>query len=247
MLNIQKFATINSINLSASDKKVVDYLNKHSNHIPSLTIQKFADGANTSIASVQRFCKKIGFNGYNEFKFQFKNFLNQENKRHNKEDNYFKDYAKVTEQFANLNTEAFDKLVKSIKKANQVFTFGIYYSSLPANMLKMALTDLNINCEYGSDVVTESHDLNLFSKEKDIFIYFSVSAEDSYFFKHYFKDTIPSLDQTYLITFNDKSELKTYFKNAIILPGKQFVSNNYIDPQSLVCLVVEYLVSKLTD
>ncbi len=54
--------------IKETERKVLDYLLKHEDHIQDLSIVDMADGAGVSRATVVRFCKALGFNGLKDFK-----------------------------------------------------------------------------------------------------------------------------------------------------------------------------------
>ena len=244
-MNFNDFVKKNSLEFSDSDKKIYNFLSQRPNHFPSLTMQKMADGAGTSIASIQRFCKKLGYSGFQEFKFAFKNYLlqNQSNDISNKSQ-YLNEYAKIITQFTNQDKKDINNLISTIKNSPQIFSFGVFYSSIPARFLNMALIDNGYRSHYADNYVTGSHLLNSYTP-KDSFIYFSISADDEYDFNRHFKDEFEQYKNTYLITFNPNSPIKKAFKNIILLPGREFILKSSIDPQSLFCLFVEYLINNL--
>lgn len=54
---------------SSSEKRIADYILNHHSKIPTMSTQALAVKANTSPATVVRFCRTIGFKGYTELKF----------------------------------------------------------------------------------------------------------------------------------------------------------------------------------
>lgn len=53
--------------LTKNDKQIADYVLKHGSEVHDMTIGELAENCNTSIASVSRFVKRIGYNSYREF------------------------------------------------------------------------------------------------------------------------------------------------------------------------------------
>ncbi len=56
-------------NFSDAERKVADYLLNHPNIAPLPNIRELANASNTSISSIVRFCKTMGFDGYSEFRY----------------------------------------------------------------------------------------------------------------------------------------------------------------------------------
>lgn len=56
---------------SDSEQTIADYLLKHSRLLPSMTTRQLARETYTSSAAIVRFCQKLGFGGYTEFRVEF--------------------------------------------------------------------------------------------------------------------------------------------------------------------------------
>ncbi|WP_294605635.1 MurR/RpiR family transcriptional regulator [uncultured Lactobacillus sp.] len=229
--------------LSKSDQKIYEVVLQQPTHIQLLTIQKIATDSKTSIASVQRYCKKLGYDGFKEFKFQLKNFLLQQDYSGNNKSTFLKEYIKAVSDFKNIDKTELENLANDLLKARQSFLMGIYYSSIPAKQLAMGLHDLNKPSFYTDNYVTASHWSGLM-ENSDAFVLFSVSGDETSI-KKYLSETLHRLKKTYLITFNPDTPLRKQFKHCIVLPGKAFVYNSSIDTQSLVSLFVEMIIEKI--
>ncbi|MDY3196571.1 MAG: MurR/RpiR family transcriptional regulator [Paracholeplasma sp.] len=67
MLNMLKYKE----DLSMAEKVVLDYLIEHKEDLKDFGIEKIAEAAYTSPASVVRMCKKLGYKGFKDFKIDF--------------------------------------------------------------------------------------------------------------------------------------------------------------------------------
>ena len=56
-------------NFNASEKRIADYILSHNEKVPNMSAQALAKAAQTSPATIIRFCRTIGFKGYTELKF----------------------------------------------------------------------------------------------------------------------------------------------------------------------------------
>ena len=54
--------------LKAADKRLADYILQNVEKTVGLTIEELAKDSNSSYATISRFCKKVGFSGFKEFK-----------------------------------------------------------------------------------------------------------------------------------------------------------------------------------
>nr|WIF88743.1 hypothetical protein QOL21_01560 [Acholeplasma laidlawii] len=67
MLNMLK----NKEALSMAERIVLDYLIENKTSLKDFSVEKIAEAAYTSPASVVRMCKKLGYNGFKDFKIDF--------------------------------------------------------------------------------------------------------------------------------------------------------------------------------
>ena len=67
-MDITNFFTVETSELSKSDRKIMKRMTSDLTNVESLTINHLAEEAGTSLASVQRFCQKMGYSGFKEFK-----------------------------------------------------------------------------------------------------------------------------------------------------------------------------------
>lgn len=63
--------------LNALELMVYNYVSKHKNQVMYMTIRELAEAAGVSTTTVLRFCKKMGCDGYSEFRIRFKLYLEQ--------------------------------------------------------------------------------------------------------------------------------------------------------------------------
>jgi len=67
MLNMLKYKE----DLSMAEKAVLDYLIENKSVLRNFNVEKIAEAAYTSPASVVRMCKKLGYHGFKDFKIDF--------------------------------------------------------------------------------------------------------------------------------------------------------------------------------
>ena len=60
-------------NLTASEKKVADYLLSHQSKSQHLSISQLAEARQVAEATVSRFCRRLGYKGYSAFKLAVAN------------------------------------------------------------------------------------------------------------------------------------------------------------------------------
>ncbi len=62
--------------LSGTEYHILEYVVKNQNKVLGMTVQELSDTMYVSTASIMRFCKKLGFSGFSEFKFHLKSEMN---------------------------------------------------------------------------------------------------------------------------------------------------------------------------
>lgn len=78
MFSHELLASFNELDLS-----IYNCIIKNKNQISHMKIKDLADEAHVSTATVLRFCKKIGCEGYSEFRLRYKEYLKHENSHGN--------------------------------------------------------------------------------------------------------------------------------------------------------------------
>lgn len=75
MFTLDKIQQMNELEMI-----VYQYVIQHQNAVPYMHIRELAAEAHVSPSTIFRFCKKLGFDGYAEFKMKMKEFSGQRNK-----------------------------------------------------------------------------------------------------------------------------------------------------------------------
>lgn len=153
--------------LTRAEKKVAAYILKNRAVIAELSVQELAARAATSPASVVRFCKKINFSGFQDFKIALiKDLRDPTNQQEIKvyddisvDDSVeviikklSHDNIKVIKNTINLlDIKAIKRAVKAIEKAERIYIFGIGASGLVARDLQYKLMRVKKTVIYYTD------------------------------------------------------------------------------------------------
>lgn len=143
--------------LSMAERAVLDYLIENKAVLKNFNVEKIAEAAYTSPASVVRMCKKLGYRGFKDFKIDF--ILSNakveipENKEYNdvilaKDSHYGKtvieNNIRILEETLKIHDpEALGVAASYIMKARRVFIFGKGSSYLVCKDLEMKLRRIN--------------------------------------------------------------------------------------------------------
>lgn len=240
---------ISSSKLSNAEKKVQNYIKKNSNRIETLTINKLAATAGTSVASVQRYCQKIGFSGYKEFKFALLNILSKQTENRKEENagqlslNYLDNYQKILEKLKTIKQQQIDKLALALLNNSFNYILGIYYSSIPAQLLTLQLQDLALPTFCAINDVNGEHLLDG-AKGNETIVLFSINGVKANY-EDYWGEAIINCNNSFLITMNKHAEFKKFFKNTIVLPGNNLEKTLPFDQQSIPSIFIEMLMQTI--
>ena len=114
--NIQK---LNNLELL-----VYDYVIKNKQVVRYMTVRDLAAAVHVSTSTVIRFCKKLGCDGYSEFRVKFKIYLNEQSSRQSKDD-----IEELQHYFKSVGTTAWEQVmqeaVQMIREAKRVIFVGV--------------------------------------------------------------------------------------------------------------------------
>src|SRR5690554_1898976 len=186
MLNMLK----NKEALSMAERIVLDYLIENKTQIKDFSVEKIAEAAYTSPASVVRMCKKLGYKGFKDFKIDFilansKVEIPETSeytdviliKDQNSGRKAIENNIRALEETINLYDEkTYTKAAQLIMSARKILIFGKGSSYLVCKDLEMKLRRIN-KFAIAQD---ESHDQLVdasFLNNKDVIIFISNSGK----------------------------------------------------------------------
>lgn len=140
--------------LSKTEKKVADYVINNSQHILNIHIKDLADQVSVSVATITRFCKKIGVRNFVEFKILLRDAVEETIESNEAIENVTQVYNSViksTHSVASVND--YELVSNWIQNAKRIHIYGIGSSGLSAEELKIRLTRMG----YSVDTHTDSH------------------------------------------------------------------------------------------
>lgn len=201
-------------NVTKSYKKLITYLEKADyQDIIYLSITEFAEAVGLAEATILRFCRALGFNGYQEFKISLAQNQEKDDFRRTEELDYMSDimldYQNAMQNCRkNMTADVIDTATNLILNAKTVSCFGVGNSYVVALELHNRLMRMGIHtqCEH------DTHMQNILCStcgENDLLIVFSISGqtkdtlEVTALAKHYGMQVIT-------VTCHDKSPLTRY-------------------------------------
>ncbi|MBP9477364.1 MAG: MurR/RpiR family transcriptional regulator [Sebaldella sp.] len=211
-----------------SEKKILDCIQKNPEKVISMSIKELSNESNTGEATIIRFCKKIGFKGYNEFKISLISTMSKKKQktRHKIDILSDKNYNTIAENIYNnsfnvlkdtlslINNEVFDNCINLINTAKHIEFIGVGYSNLTAQDAKYKFLRI------GKSVAAHS-DSHLFkmaasiSGKNDLVIGISQTGETQEVIESMKSAKARGAD-TIVITNNDNTEITKYADHILV-------------------------------
>lgn len=222
-----------------SENEISQYVINHPDLVVSSTITTIAKETGTSEASINRFCKKIGYKGFNGFKIA----LAQENFYNNmmKQNSYSTEnglISSVTSDYRQMlmNTSAMLdeslvlEAVKFIKTAKNIHIFSLANVALIARELQFKFDQIGIQSKSFTDIIDmRIQATNIVAGDLSIFIAPTIMMRDIYQIANASLErgaknlTITSYDSPKL---NDISDFKFIISDKIVTNNSVSLSNN---------------------
>ena len=170
-----------------SQKRMADMLIEEYEAVSKFTISKFAEATGSSIASVVRFCTRLGLSGFLELKQQLINahesaYDNGAN-RIQKNDSAAQIFRKISNQMMKtlqdtliLCDEDFDRAIDVLANAGQVSLFGVGDAWVVCEMAHIKFQRIGLPCFASSDIAMSLAQASLM-KKGDLAIGVSFSGE----------------------------------------------------------------------
>lgn len=146
--------------LTVIENEIAQYVMNNAEEVVTSTITAIAKSTNTSEASINRFCKKLGFKGFNSFKIALaqENFYNSMKEKAEPYDASFiasisRDYRQmIMNTSAMLDEDILTKAVAGIKAAASVYIFAYANTAFIAYEMEFKLCTVGINAKAITDL-----------------------------------------------------------------------------------------------
>ena len=124
MFSYEIIQSLNNLELS-----LYEYIMKNNKKVIYMRIRELADEAHVSTTTILRFCKKLNCEGFSEFKFKFKMYVEENNiKKVSDDTSEIINFLKSIED-SDLD-KRLDKLCDMVNMANTIIFLGIGSSGI---------------------------------------------------------------------------------------------------------------------
>ncbi|MBK1810325.1 MurR/RpiR family transcriptional regulator [Clostridium sp. YIM B02505] len=147
-----------------TEKKIADYVIENSKDVINISTQELAELTKTSPASVVRFSRSLGFDGFGELKIELvkslQSFNDEEIDTILKYDDTVEEMVQkiegrvqntLEETVRLINFKNLEESIDSIKKAETIYLLGVGASALVAMDLQQKLLRINRRCVFSLD------------------------------------------------------------------------------------------------
>ncbi|AWH77008.1 MurR/RpiR family transcriptional regulator [Clostridioides difficile] len=151
-MNLIDKLDINRKKLSTNEISLLNYFLKNSEKINQKKIKDIANETFNSTAYIVRFCQKLGFSGYSEFKnflvFSYSN-RNERNKEFTKSQSDI--FTDVMDTQNLINVENIDMCLNEIHNSKHIYFFGVGSSRLVCTEMSQRFSAIGVNVKYYDD------------------------------------------------------------------------------------------------
>lgn len=240
--------------LTKSELRAYDKILEDLTRVQMLSLTKISEEINISKTTILRFCQKLGYGGYTEFRYACIRYVNslseaeeKENSTNLKIEAIQKSYIQTIEQMSRVIHDSEMKMIATkISKARIIRCIGEVNSSVTCLQLRYALAMYG----YNVDVITNSADvtsIDLVTTQEDLVILITAGANMK---SHLINETVRLVDncscEFVVVTMNDQTELAQIADNTIFLPNVVTLkSNSILENVPIFSIFVEILLSYL--
>lgn len=212
---------------TVQEKKVATNILEFPKLVLVKNISNLSQSIDASRTSITRFCKKIGFNGYTDFKYEYSKYLSEKHNQLQEEhiDITEKTTAYYQEKITTIIRDYFisntliNELLGKLATKKSIKIIGTGKSQPPALQLKYNLQTNNIYSDF-IDSVYFSDNLNFVFNNEDLVIVYSVTGK-SVLTNQLVESALNKGADIFFITTTNKSKIDV--PKTIVLPN---VSNH---------------------
>ncbi|MCF0114907.1 MAG: MurR/RpiR family transcriptional regulator [Erysipelotrichaceae bacterium] len=165
---------INTLDLTPNEVIIYEYMIENELKIPHMSLEQLANATYLSTASIVRFAQKLGYTGYNQFKYAYKQHMNIAD---NELISFFPEQQAIMRDSLECVDEAMiNKVCDLIETCDSIYIYGRNMSSIPADCLYHYLQTFDIPCIY-IDWVDFIMSLSTTLKENSLLILFTNYAD----------------------------------------------------------------------
>ena len=244
---IPLFEKAHSCPLTEIEKNILIYFEANLSSAVFMNLEELSRTLFTSNATIVRFCKKLGLNGFNEFKYELKKELSlSKEKKFSSYDLLKYSLASFKDNIDSLDFKTLKEISNLLSSERPLYIYGAGLSSTPAKYLQIALTNLDRPC-----ILIEFRDLLeaiTYNIKKDDILFVITTHGDALRYMQIFENAKQHETTMILITCEEDSPLHPYSKYSIVTNDKN-VHHHNIDINSRIGIltVIQILIEMIAN
>lgn len=243
---IMKMLSMQS-NFTPTENEISQFVIKNQDFVITSTISDIAEKTGTSEASINRFVRKIGFRGFNNFKIALaqnkfqEELLDENDDNMNVVESMSHDYRQlIMNTSALLETEDIDRTISLIKKSRIIHIVSMSHIGFVAQEFSFKLQSLGYIVQVHLDIIDIHLTIPNLEKEDLIFVIApSLQTKDLFPFVTSAKDKEAKI---VAITSHDFSKLEDITDIRFITSDKNSAKNSLTMSNSIVTLFVTDII-----
>ena len=247
-MNPYELISAHEAEFTKSDEIIRDAILSNPELIIKYNIITIAEKIDVSKSAILRFCKKLGYSGFSDFKFDMSRFVHSGAHEEQQHESTIEEVLDILEKSIHnlrlaISPQVLHDLAVDICKAKTIRIFGIMSSGVAAKQLMYRLYKVGIPSQVIDDyfIVNE---INGCTSKDDLHIFFSASGNTFDIASYNFEDVDA---KTVLITQNNRTVYNETVDTLIVLPGfEKNILDFYLEPQYLNMAFIEILVCEVS-
>lgn len=226
---------INETSMTKSEEKIMHYIVDNLETVKDLPIIELAELTETSRSVLLRFCQKIGFKGYSDFRYALMQHIESPTPIINEEKSVATIYSETIGRLdETIDSDEVAKMISLFQSSHKVKIFGYAETGLSAQHFSQRLLAINYDAEAVVSINTFIGKIDV-SSENDVLVFFSLSATTDVI-KSAILHATELGKKTILITQNTLTNLREKVDCFITLPFHEYSGHEFILDSQLVLL-----------
>lgn len=239
-------------NFTKTEQTIAAYILNNPKDFARSSIEAAVKITNTSKAAMIRFAKKLGYNGYTEFKFDFSRFLISSS--FNNPEEIVKENEAIqfiTRQYCDfinqindtITTQEIEELSKRMLSSKRVKIFALNRTALSAKQLQLRSYKIGLDFDLISDQIAMIDVAAMLSID-DFCLIFSIK-DNGFIYESIVDTLIENGCKVGLVTMNPQIAATKKCTQVITLPQVYKGYAKFIDEQAIYFVFVEILLHEL--
>lgn len=223
------------------------FINNAHDAICGMSSEEIAKKTGTSKAALSRFCKRIGYSGFSDFRFDLARSLVSSNASVNENVNSVVSITSLYSQYIldiqrTVNEQEVKKIAEVLVDAKRIKILGSNRSYNSALQFKQRLNRMGIDAEACSDKSVFS-DLIEICDSNDVFIIFS-TTDNMHIYESPVKIMHDRKIPVVFLTMNPNLSFRKYVDYYIVLPRvSKDASMSFLDDQPIFMVFIEIMLN----